>query len=506
MISGGVENAGIRYEWQMERRLAGLAGEPTTVDLNSVYEVDWDLVGDIAAGILCVGTLGIVCAAGCDAKEPAEPIRQSPQTPPQQPVAAPTSTTIRTNPVDSYCNVIPSDYSFKLGTRSIETNNISINGMKNAAFDAILGIWGGDAGLSREDAQDWVVTKSQAGPMTMDNVCHVNQWWTISDGTFLTPEFWQGIEVDYGYQDEQKKILHALYTSGAAVWHSDVIEYMGEYINIAEARWALAQGQDANVDTYIATVKAAFAAQAVNNCSALTASYPIEYFFNGVAPLAGDKLTEAQIQGALKKLGEVDTQMADIVMAAWYIRAAKAIKSTNVEAANAWVVKSYARVSALLGDCPLPQDKPSDEVMTMMLGFIADPDRRKLVQWIVDKIYEFVIDHCINDVQDGDETGVDCGGTCTTACPPPPPATTAADCLNQSPPRARQNAGHPGLHLVDGECVPCPEATPITTNGRTCRVPGGGHGPTPPVVPPVVPPVNGGRGFSVPWTAGQQKK
>lgn len=90
------------------------------------------------------------------------------------------------------------------------------------------------------------------------------------------------------------------------------------------------------------------------------------------------------------------------------------------------------------------------------------------------------------------DDGLTCVGRPVAPPPPPPRRTTARDCLN-TPPRETRVLNSDGTG-----CVPCPPPQRTTTGAAgSCRA-----------APPPPPEVHadagtGGRGFQVPWTAGQ---
>lgn len=341
---------------------------------------------------------------------------------------------------DSQCNRIPAEYEYTFGGQTIG-NNLELDGLDSTAFRAISDIWlvdkFEDAGQDSQALSDWIVTKRSVGPMTMDNICHTDKWYSWADGNFETTD---GKYVDVLYKStfspfdhEQKLILQGLFESGVTLWHPYVFAYFGEFGNLAAARPFAAEIQDEDVSTYVAEIKNAFQSMTESSCTRFSS---IEFFFNGVAPLSLDEL---QITGALKTLGELssDHQMSTILMAAWYVRKAEELKDIDAVKSATYLTNAKELIGYLT--CELPPD--GEEFPGDYLSKITDPERKEMVWWIMEKIKEL--------------TG---------------PRLTPEDCLKMYPAETSTPEHIAGTHVLNeeiNECVPCtPEM--LTQDGINC--------------------------------------
>ncbi len=409
--------------------------------------------------IPAAATLGIV-GAGCAKPQAPQVERTQPETatqPAQQPAQVPADVFVFDfeSPFESQCRSVADGYSWTPAgqTTAIKHDNIEIKKMSNPAFQAISALWIADkfkaAKMDIADILDWAVTKRMIGPMTLDQVCHRDSWWSWSNGVYETPEgyIW---DVDYGYADEQGLILQGLYAAGVNTWHPRAVDYMGEYVNLASSIFTFTENTNdpkhADVNLYVEKVKASFAGMMVNPCS----YNPVEFFLTGVVPLAS--IGETQMMSALDALGVAgnDTDMATILKAAWYIRAANSLRNdpARAEEAAGYYEKAKQQLVALLCNIPDPMMTSPLEI-EIALSRIVDPERRELVAWVLAEFYQY-------------------------APPAPPVELTAQDCYG------RTNAQGRHVFILNEDhtdCAPCPEGQ-RTRNGETCYTPptGGGHG------------------------------
>ncbi len=447
MFSGGFDGGLVKWEHDFATgQLHANASHEDPEDLLAALgAAAWVAAAILAPEIVLpvTGFVAVASACGEDdetvalvAQDAAKPETAAPA--PQPAPAAPVAPRTYFNPEDSYCKVIQ--------------NDIQINArMTNASFRSLLSLWGREKGLTADNAIDWTMTQSWTGPFTMDNVCHVDKWYTWADGTYFTPERVPvNVNIESRYAGEQKQIFDILTLSGVTTWHPDVLDYVGEYSNIAQARWSFAAEANTNVDAYIAAVQEAFKKFGATTCGTITsATFPIDYFLAAVAPVEG--LNETQVKAALTALSSTvkfqDNQMADIVMAAWYVRAANSSQATGqAEYANTYIARARDALAKLFSSCALPEQRPSDAVMNVYLGFISDPERRELVQWIMNSIYGFVPAEPV-------------------ATEPTPPVTPP---VRPTTPRTCP----PGEHRDHGHCVPNQQTQPTEPTQPTqaaCR-------------------------------------
>lgn len=376
------------------------------------------------------------------------------------------------NPLDSQCNRVPLNHMWYIGDERTTADNIEIYGLDNASFDVISSLWIKDKfemnegkhkcwndwdGIKSHDIDDWVVTKPLSGPITMDNICHRDLWWVGADGTYETPEG-RIVDIDEGAGNEQMLILEALYEAGISNWHPDAFPYVGEFANLAGARWTYDNSYN-KVEDYIHAVKSRFVAVGSLSCDFFKDQ--IAFFFEGVIPPDFEEESFMDAVNTLSLNGH-DNQMGSIIKAAWYIKKVQ-LKNAREELESILCTK-------------LPEDGPSSFLtLEDSMSRIEDPERQELVRWLIKKFYNLspepelkTPEECLgmeppqylnkeeNECELCEEgTKTFDGVTCI-------PIKSAEECFNMEP------QGTQIVNEDETDCKACEEPTPITKDGLTC--------------------------------------